>query len=153
LGSAAASQTQVQVAKTLLGHHKVAEVASRDFARIPGSVTLEELVDKEVLAKGRRCFVVTGNDGSSGLVTLSMIKTVPRSAWPQKTAAEIMIPLEKTVSILPSADLWTAFEKMGRDGVNQMPVVNKADNHGAVEGMLSREDIVHYLRVLQGVAK
>jgi predicted transcriptional regulator len=34
---------------------------------------------------------------------------------------------------------------MGRDGVNQLPVV---DGNGIV-GMLSREDILHYLSVLQ----
>jgi hypothetical protein len=46
LESAAASQDQLQVVKDLLGGHKVSEVMSRDFPRIPGSVTLQELVEK-----------------------------------------------------------------------------------------------------------
>jgi CBS domain-containing protein len=44
--------------------------------------------------------------------------------------------------------LWSALEKMGRDGVNQLPVV---EGNGIV-GVLSREDILHYLRVLQAFA-
>jgi len=37
---------------------------------------------------------------------------------------------------------------MGRDGVNQLPVV---DGSGIV-GILSREDILHYLTVLRAFA-
>ena len=152
LENAATSQDQLQVVKNLLGGHEVSEVMSRDFARITGDVTLQELVDKEVLAQGRRSFVVGNGNGSSGLITLSTIKEVPRSAWPKTTASQIMIPLEKTISIQPTAQLWTALEKMGRDGVNQLPVLD-GNNKSAVVGMLSRDDLVHYLRVLQALSK
>jgi CBS domain-containing protein len=56
-----------------------------------------------------------------------------------------MIPLQELDQTSPDALLWSALEKMGRDGVNQLPVV---DGNGIV-GMLSREDILHYLRVLR----
>jgi CBS domain-containing protein len=63
-----------------------------------------------------------------------------------------MIPLDKVVSIQPTAELWTALEKMGRDGVNQLPVINGDSGHGVV-GMLSRDDLVHYLGALQTLGK
>ena len=56
-----------------------------------------------------------------------------------------MIPLEKLSKIDPNAELWTAFEKMSRDGINQMPVMVGND----VVGMLSRGDIVRYLQALR----
>lgn len=152
LESAAGSQGQQQVVKDLLGSHKVSEVMNQDFARISGDVTLQELVDKNVLGQGRRSFVVGNGNGSTGLVTLSTIKHVPRSAWPTTTAAQVMIPLEKTVSIDPSAQLWTALEKMGRDGVNQLPV-RSGDGSNGIVGMLSRDDLVHYLGALQALSK
>jgi Zn-dependent protease/CBS domain-containing protein len=152
LESAAASQDQLQVVKNLLGGHKVSEVMSQEFLRIPGDVTLQELVDKSVLAQGRRCFVVSNGQGSAGLVTLSTIKEVPRSVWPRTTASQVMIPIEKAISIQPAAELWTALEKMGRDGVNQLPVLNGGGGDRVV-GMLSRDDLVHYLRALQSLAK
>ena len=55
LENAAASQDQLQVVRDLLGGHKVCEVMSHDFPHIPGDVTLQELVDKNILAEGRRC--------------------------------------------------------------------------------------------------
>jgi CBS domain-containing protein len=58
-----------------------------------------------------------------------------------------MIPVEKLSSIDRNAELWTAMEKMGRDGINQMPVM--LGNN--VVGMLSRGDIVKYLQTLQQV--
>jgi Zn-dependent protease/predicted transcriptional regulator len=152
LESAAASQDQLQVVQNLLGGRKVSEVMSRDFPRIPGDVTLQQLVDKSVLAQGRRCFVVGNGQGAVGLVTLSTIKEVPRALWPRTTASQVMVPLEKAISIRPAAELWTALEKMGRDGVNQLPVVNGGGSDRMV-GMLSRDDLVHYLRVLQALAK
>ena len=152
LESAAATQLQLQVVKDLLGGHRVSEVMSKDFLRIPGDVTLQQLVDKNVLAQGRRCFVVGNGQGPAGLVTLSTIKEVPRSSWPRTIASQVMIPLEKAVSIQPAAELWTALEKMGRDGVNQLPVLNGGGGDHLV-GMLSRDDLLQYLRVVQTLAK
>ena len=152
LENAAASQDQLQVVRDLLGGHKVREVMCRDFPRISGDVTLQELVDNNVLAQGRRSFVVTNGKGLAGLITLSTIKEVPRSAWPRTTASQVMIPMEQAISIQPTVELWTALEKMGRDGVNQLPVLNGGGGDRIV-GMLSRDDLVHYLRVLQTFAK
>jgi len=152
LESAASGQGQMQVVKDLLGSHKVSEVMNQNFARVSGNVTLQELVDKNVLAQGRRTFVVGDENATAGLVTLSNIKHVPRSEWATTTAARVMIPLDKVVSIQPTAELWTALEKMGRDGVNQLPVINGGPGHGVV-GMLSRDDLVHYLSALQAFGK
>lgn len=56
-----------------------------------------------------------------------------------------MLPIERLESIAPNAELWAALQKMDRGGVNQLPVTR--DNH--VVGMLSREDVITYLRTLQ----
>jgi CBS domain-containing protein len=63
-----------------------------------------------------------------------------------------MIPLGKLISIQPAAELLSALSKMGRDGVNQLPVVN-GDRHDRIVGMLSRDDLLQYLRILQALAK
>jgi CBS domain-containing protein len=58
-----------------------------------------------------------------------------------------MTPIEKLSRIDANAELWTAFEKMGRDGINQMPVMKGNE----LVGMLSRSDVVRYLQTLQQV--
>jgi CBS domain-containing protein len=56
-----------------------------------------------------------------------------------------MIPLEKLKRISPDAELWSALQQMDRDGVNQLPVMTDSQ----VIGMLSREDVITFLRTLQ----
>jgi CBS domain-containing protein len=59
-----------------------------------------------------------------------------------------MVPFQNLATTQPNAVLWSALEKMGRDGVNQLPVL---EGNGIV-GILSREDVLHYLSALQAFA-
>ena len=43
-----------------------------------------------------------------------------------------------------NSDLSTAMTQMGRNGVNQLPVTSE----GRIVGMLSREDLITFLRLL-----
>ena len=149
LESAAQSQLQQDVIKALLADHKVTEAMTRDFPEVSGEVTLQDLVDRHVLPSGARYFVVDGENGTVGLITLEAIQHVPRSEWPVTKAAQVMKPLQRLASTRPDAELWSALEKMGRDGIKHLPVV---EDQGIV-GMLSREDIVHYLQVLRAFAR
>ena len=148
LESAAGAQLQMEAAKSLMGTHRVADAMRRDFPRVGGGATLEEIAERLVTAGGSRYLVVSDSGGSQGLVTLGSIQSTPRPAWATTTAAQVMIPTDKLDTTSPETGLWEALEKMGRDGVNQLPVMQG----GEIVGMLSREDILHTLRVLQTFA-
>lgn len=147
LESAAGAQVQQQLVQGLLVGHKVSEVMGDACTQVPGEATLQGLVDQEVLAHGRRCFLVKQGERVVGLLTLHNMKEIPRLSWATTTADQAMIPVEKVSRIDPNAEVWTALEKMGRDGINQMPVMLGND----FVGMLSRGDIVKYLQTLQQV--
>jgi len=148
LESTAASIVQQEGVRSMMGAHRVAEAMRRDFPHVSGDVTVQELVDKYVLSAGARYFVVDTNGGPAGLVTLTGIKEIPRTSWTETPVSEIMTPLRRLDTIPPDAQLWSALEKMGRDGVNQLPVV---EGNGIV-GMLSRDDLVQYLGRLRSFA-
>jgi Zn-dependent protease len=147
LESAAASQVQEQRVKNLLVGHKVSEMMSRDCRRIPDDLTLQELVENHILTGGHRCFVVSHGDKTIGLLTLSEIKTVPRSSWPTTNVTQVMIPADKLISTPANAEAWTTIEKMERNGINQLPVVER----GRLIGVFSRADLIHYLGILQSL--
>ena len=147
LESAAVAQIQQQMVQGLLVGHKVSEVMGDSCTHVPGDTPLQKLIDQEVLAHGRRCFLVDRGDRVVGLLTLHDVKAIPRASWTITTAAQAMIPLEKLGTIDPKAELWTAMEKMSRDGINEIPVM-LGDN---LVGMLSTSDIVKYLQTLQQV--
>ncbi len=147
LESAAGAQVQQQMVQGLLGGHKVSEAMGNPCAHVSGETSLQELIDREVLSHGRQCFLVDHGDRVAGLLTLHNIKEIPRPAWTTTTAAQAMIPVEKLNRIDPKAELWAAMEKMGREGINEMPVM--LGNN--LVGLLSTGDIVKYLHTLQQV--
>jgi len=145
LDSAASSQIYQVMFQGLLAGHKVAQAMSGRCGAVPADLTLQQLVDEHILGTGQRCFLVTRGDDTVGMMTLHRIKEVPRSAWATTTASQVMLPLESMKRITPDTEVWTALQQMDRDGVNQLPVTS----NGHVLGMLSREDVITFLRTLQ----
>lgn len=145
LDNAASAQVHQVVFQGLLAGHKVSQVMSSHCATAPGDLTLQQLVDEHVLVGSHRCLLITRGQDAVGLMTLHRIKEVPRREWATTSAAEVTLPLEQLKRTDPDAELWTALQQMDRDGVNQLPVTR--DNQ--VIGMLSREDVITFLRTLQ----
>ena len=145
LESAASAQTHQEALKYQLGGHIVADAMQRNIAQVHSDATLQALAEQTGLPSNGRPVVVTTPQGAIGVVTLDRIRSVPSDVWPATLAVQVMTPLQSMKTIAPNAILWSALERMGRNGADQIPVV---DGNGIV-GMLSREDILHYLGVLQ----
>ncbi len=145
LDNAASAQVHSVVFQGLLAGHKVSQAMSSQTGAAAADLTLQELVDQHILRNGQRCFLVSRGDNIVGLMTLHQIKEVPRSEWSVTSAAQVMLPLDQLKRIDSDTELWAALQKMDRDGVNQLPVTR--DQH--VIGMLTREDVITFLRTLQ----
>jgi CBS domain-containing protein len=76
-----------------------------------------------------------------GLITPHEIKTVERPLWPFTQIADVMRPLDEVHTVTPSTPVIEALETMGRDDVNQLPVVE--DHH--LEGVISRGNVLQFL--------
>ena len=145
LDNAASGQLQQTMSRGLLEGHRVSQAMSTHCAAVPADLMLQQLVDEHILASGQRCFLVNRGDATVGLMTLHRIKEVPRPEWATTSAAQVMLPLEQSKRIDVDSELWAALQEMDRDGVNQLPVTR--DDH--VVGMLSRDDVITFLRTLQ----
>jgi Zn-dependent protease len=147
LESAAVAQVQQQVIQGLLAGHKVSESMGRDYTAIPADTTLERVVHDHILGSGRTSFVIMSDSEVIGLLTLHAIRQVPRAQWPTTTALQALIPADQMQWIRPDAELWTALEKMGKNGVDQLPVMTDKK----LLGTLTRDDLIHYLGILQAL--
>jgi Zn-dependent protease/CBS domain-containing protein len=145
LESAAVGQLHQMTVTRLLSGHKVEEAMSSDFITVSEDATLERLVEEQVLAGGKRSFVVMHVGKPVGLLTLHQIREVPRDRWDSTTVGTQMIPLNEVRVTRPEMEIMEALKEMDQDGVNQLPVM--VDSR--VVGTLSRESVITYLRNLQ----
>jgi Zn-dependent protease/CBS domain-containing protein len=149
LVSASRGQLQQERIKGLLAGHKVSEVMSQAYTIVQSNTTLQSLMDDHILASSRRSYIVENGEDVVGLLTLHHLRDVPKEQWSTTTVAQVMISCSNWKDLTLDTELWDAMEEMDRNGVNQLPVMT--DGH--IEGMLTREDIISYLRELRGPSR
>ena len=108
----------------------------------PG-LTIERLVNEQILVSGRRCFPVVDGGRILGLVTLHNIRSIPRSLWSARTLREVMTPLEKLKSISPDEDLSTVMKTITEAGINQVLVMER----GTILGVIGRDNLLAFINI------
>jgi Zn-dependent protease/predicted transcriptional regulator len=141
LSVAAASQGQVELTESLRGM-RVGDVMRRDCPVVDGRTNLQDFVEQQVLRSGDRCFVVTEKGSVAGLVTLHEVKAIPRPRWRYTTVDTVMLPLQRLHTVSPSSPVTESVEIMGRDDVQQLPVLD----NGRLLGVISRGTVLQFLR-------
>jgi Zn-dependent protease len=141
LGAARSSYEHLRITEILRGI-RVGDVMTQDCSRVDGLDNLQTLVDEHLLRTGQRCFVVEEKGSIAGIITPHEVKAVPRTRWPYTTVNEVMQPLDRLHTVRPDTSVTQALETMGREDVNQLPVIKD----GRIAGIISRG---HILRTLQ----
>ena len=106
-----------------------------------GHLSLQDFVDEYVLRTGRRCFVVMKNDRVSGLITTHEVTKIDRERWSQTSVQSVMRPLSQLRTVAPETPAIQALELMGREGMNQLPVIS--DGH--IQGVITRGHVMRFL--------
>jgi Zn-dependent protease/predicted transcriptional regulator len=141
LDAAGAASAHLEVMSGLRGL-RVRDIMSDSCLRIDGAITLQRFADEYLLRTGQRCFVVARNGDIAGLITAADLKSIDRGRWNATTVEAAMRPLNRLRTVTPETTVIEALQAMGRDDLNQLPVVS----HGRMEGMLSRGQIVQVLQ-------
>ena len=149
LMNASGGQVRRERLKELLAGHKASEAMNRSFTMIQADTSIQTLEDEHIFGNYRRSFIVKQGDAVIGMMTMHPLRDIPKEKWPTTTAGEVMVPLSSLKQINLNTDLWEAMEEMDRDGVNQLPVMED----GQVQGMVTREDVISYLRTLSQKGK
>lgn len=122
LDAARASYAHEVMTRTLQGV-RVADVMAQDCPTIDGNTNVQTFVDEFLFKKGRRCFVVSEQGRVVGLVTPHEIKDVERAKWTLTTLDAVMRSLESLRTVTPETPVAEALELMGREDLNQLPLV------------------------------
>ena len=141
--AAANSYAQANLREMLRGV-TVAQVMQTEPPHTPGRMTLEQVVEEQVLTGAQRYFFVEENGWLKGLLTLKDITAAPREEWGRTLAQDAMIPLERLVQVSPEMKVLEALQAMDDADVAQAPVMDS----GRMVGLLTRGQILRYVRVL-----
>jgi Zn-dependent protease/CBS domain-containing protein len=143
LESAAVGSYQQLLMQEMLKGHVASEVMSSDCVVVPPDMTIDHLVNGNILTSGRRCFPVGSGSEIMGLMTLHNVKEVPREQWTTETVQQAMTPFDKLKWVRPDEELSSVLRILTQDNINQVPVV--VDNK--IVGMVSRENLLNFVHV------
>jgi len=134
-------------AQTNMQHHlqdvRVDQVMERDCVRVPSLTPVSQVVNEQILTGGQNCFFVADNGKLLGLLTLRDISQIPQPKWRFTTTQQAMVPVNRLVSVTPDTELLKALQTMDNANLGELPVLDNGD----LVGVLSREKVLHYLRM------
>jgi Zn-dependent protease/predicted transcriptional regulator len=143
LETTAVNSYQQLLMQEMLKGHVASEIMSSDCAVVPPDMTIDHLVNGNILTSGRRCFPVVSGSEIMGLMTLHNIREVPREQWATETVQEAMTPFDKLKWVRPDEELSSVMKILAENNVNQVPVV--LDNK--IIGMVTRENLLNFVHV------
>ena len=149
LENAAASSYRQLALQDILKGHKASELMTEDCPIVQPELTIQHLINEQILTSGRRCFPVVQHSRVLGLITIHDIKAVPREQWPTKTVGEAMTPFARLKSVSPDEDLSTIMRILTEKNINQVPVVKD----GNIIGMIARDNLLSFIGIRSELGK
>ncbi len=143
LENAAVGSYRQLALQDILQGHVASEIMTRECLIVPPDLSLERLVNENVLASGRRCFPVVEGNNVVGLVTIHNIKAVPQNQWATKAVREAMTPFENIKRVRADTDLASVLQILTEEDINQVPVIEDQN----VVGMVSRDNILSFIDI------
>ena len=107
------------------------------------TVTVDELVDGEVMGTDDHAFPVLDEGRLAGLVTLEEVRTISRTSWGSTTIRQIMTPAARLVSGTSDKDAAKALNRLKTRDVRQLPVMRNS----SLAGLLRWRDLITWLQV------
>ncbi|MBK6797376.1 MAG: CBS domain-containing protein [Acidobacteria bacterium] len=120
---------------------RVGDLMTRDSTVVDSNSNLHTFVHEYLLHSGQQCFLVAEQGKVTGLITKNEVKDVAYSRWPYTLVFDVMRPLERLRTVTPETPVSEALEIIRRNDINQLPALA----NGRLEGMISRDQILHYL--------
>jgi Zn-dependent protease/predicted transcriptional regulator len=140
------SGAETSLKQTLVGEAltgvSVADIMTRDVLTVPPEITVQQLVSDYFLVHRHGGYPVVKNGEVLGLVTLQCVRAVPKEKREYETVQQAMVPCERAVMVKSSVTALDAMQKMARNKVGRVLVVDE----GRLVGIATREDMVRAIQ-------
>jgi len=140
------SGAESSMSQTIIGEAfskmRVGEVMSKNVITVDPDLTIEELVKNNFLVYRYAAYPVPEDGEIWGMVTMEMLKQVPRERWNQTKVKYIMIPVDRLVMVRSDTLASDVMYKMARYGAGRVLIVDE----GKLLGIVSHSDLMRVVR-------
>ena len=143
LNQAAGATAERALVRQALTGTPVSRIMTRAPVTLPPDLSLSRAVEETFLNHHFAAYPVVDGGLVRGILALKDVKKYPREEWERRTVAEAMTPLAGLEMVHPDEDVVDVLERMLRTDRGRLPVVEE----GRLVGMLTRRDIMDFLRV------
>lgn len=142
LHNAASAEKRAFLQRNQLSGTTVAQVMGFEREQeVPAGVTLQRLVEQNVLGQGQGSFIITAAGGPVGVLNLRDVARSPRDQWYRLTTGDAMTPLGNLPRVAPADDLLDAVQLMDAHELLYLPVYDG----NALAGLLTRDEVIRHL--------
>ena len=127
----------------VLKDKKAVDLMDPDYETVPGSMSVQELIDDHILKKRDRVFVVADGAEQVGIVCLEDVKALPRDSWPVTSVSRVMTPRDKLVPVSPDTDGNQVLRTLNSREIHQVPVMED----DRIVGVICRTDLLRIIRL------
>jgi Zn-dependent protease/predicted transcriptional regulator len=143
------SGAETGLRQTLVGEAlsgvSVADIMTRDVLTVPPEITVQQLVSDYFLVHRHGGYPVVKDGEVLGVVTLQCVRAVPKEKRDFETVQQGMIPCERAVTVKPSVTALDAMQKMARNKVGRVLVIDESH----LVGIVTRGDLVRTIHTRQ----
>lgn len=140
--AADSSYRQVLVHEALSGV-AVSSVMLSEVVSVPPDLALSDLIETYLLRHHYTAYPVVDGDVPLGIISVGLVKRVPRAQWKTTTVSMAMHPLTDDIALSPSDTIPTAMQKMASSGLTKLPVIRD----GRLLGVVTKRDVAAYLEI------
>jgi CBS domain-containing protein len=147
--SAAGGSVRQLALEEQLGGLTVGDIMRREPVTIGPGVSVEEAVERYLLANNLRAVPVVDRGRLIGIVTLADIRHLPHANWTRTLVGDIVEVRSSENTATQDESLADALRAMDGASLERLPVVRE----GQLVGVLSRSDVARYLQLRLSVRK
>ncbi len=131
LNAAQATTAQATLQSAMRGL-TAADVSTQDCLKVPGNITVLDLVENYMLRGGARCSMIMDGNRFRGLITLHEIKQIPKEKWISTPLEAVMVKENQLVVADPHTPVDLVLQTMNEQNISQVPVVANGDLIGVI---------------------
>lgn len=147
LNAAKAEAGNMQL-ESILGRLTARDVMHIEFELVKPGMSLQEVVDDHMLARGERAVMVANDGAVRGILTVSDIRKVPREAWVRTPVQGAMTLRERVTAVEAATPALDVLRLVSEKRFNQVPVLED----GQMIGMITRRELLDRLLLAETLA-